>query len=83
MAKKYTKKPITVEAVQYTGENEAEVTAFTNRHACESAFYKCMTMPGPDGDYFIYAGDFVIKGVEGELYPCKPSAFHKTYSEAK
>lgn len=32
-----------------------------------------------EGDMYVNLGDYVIKGVNSELYPCKPDIFHKTY----
>ena len=36
-----------------------------------------------EGDHFVSEGDFIIKGVEGEFYPCKPDIFKRTYEEVK
>lgn len=49
---------------------------------------QCYASIGPDGGVYIHTlegkmyactGDFIIQGVEGEFYPCKPDIFHKTY----
>ncbi|EJX17487.1 hypothetical protein SOJ_17760 [Staphylococcus sp. OJ82] len=32
-----------------------------------------------EGDMLVNAGDYIIKGINGEVYPCKPDIFHKTY----
>ena len=32
-----------------------------------------------EGDHHVSVGDYIIRGVSGELYPCKPDIFHKTY----
>ena len=34
-----------------------------------------------EGDHICAEGDFIIKGVNGEFYPCKPDIFEKTYEE--
>lgn len=39
---------------------------------------KIRTLEGP---LYVFDGDYIIKGVEGELYPCKPDIFHKTYEK--
>lgn len=39
-----------------------------------------LTIPTLEGDHIAKHGDFIIKGVEGEFYPCKPEIFRKTYS---
>ncbi len=36
-----------------------------------------------EGDMIARPGDYIITGVEGEQYPCKPEIFHKTYEEYK
>lgn len=60
---RYRKKPVVVEAVQWTGRNHAEVTELWG------------------GVMIASPGDYIIKGVHGEFYPCKPDIFHKTYEE--
>lgn len=86
---KYRKKPVVVEAVRWTGDNLREVIAFTGLHP--SAHYmtweqyrelvakeglKIFTL---EGAMMASVGDFIIKGVSGEFYPCKPDIFEKTY----
>ena len=34
-----------------------------------------------EGDHLSFNGDYIIQGVKGELYPCKPDIFHMTYEE--
>lgn len=80
MVKKYIKKPIEVEALQWTGENLSEVEKFTNgqiRHEHGGVIY----VKTLEGDMYAYAGAYIIKGVNGEFYPCKGDIFEKTYSE--
>nr|DAX37694.1 MAG TPA: PGDYG protein [Caudoviricetes sp.] len=36
-----------------------------------------------EGTHHVSVGDYVIQGVNGELYPCKPDIFEKTYEEVK
>jgi hypothetical protein len=36
-----------------------------------------------EGGHIVCHGDFIIKGIEGELYPCKPDVFYKTYVKIK
>ena len=80
--KKYRKKPVVVEAVQWTKKNEDEVVAFLNtgtRHFCvEHPVIAICTL---EGVMYASPGDYIIKGVHGECYPCKPDIFHKTYEE--
>ena len=90
---KYKKKPVIIEAIQYTGDNLQEVLDFTGKHPSwnhwfkdfddyknhvesENGVFKIKTL---EGDHNAQIGDFIIKGVHGEFYPCKPDIFEKTY----
>ena len=73
----YRKKPVVIEAVQYTGPNFEEIEAFVGGDAeFRDGKLLVATLEGP-----LYAspGDWIIKGVKGELYPCKPDVFSQTY----
>jgi hypothetical protein len=74
---KFRKKPVVIEALQWTGENAAEVTAFRGG-AC------LFDADGPiietlEGNMKAMPYDWIIKGVKGEFYPCKPDIFAATY----
>ena len=79
---KYTKKPVEIEAVQWTGENLLEVLNF-----CSSCFsyekngQKVLTISTLEGNMNASHGDFIIKGVKGEFYACKPDIFEMTYDK--
>lgn len=77
---KYRKKPVEIEAVQYTGDNFKEVCEFVgkilNMTDSEQNYIIIETL---EGDMTASVGDFIIKGVHGEFYPCKPDIFEKTY----
>ena len=79
MIKKYVKKPVTIEAVKWTGDNFEEIESFTNT----KAFIKCgqLIIPTLEGTHIASIGDYIIKGVKGEFYPCKPDIFAETYEE--
>ena len=87
MIKKYRKKPVEIEAIQYTGKNDNEIIKFTNNNAYfEHNFFtgnKVMFIKTLEGNMQVSIGDFVIKGVNGEFYPCKPDIFARTYEEVK
>ena len=80
----YTKKPVTIEAMQFTNETKDQVFNFItcNKQADFDEdgipILKIQTLEGIMTARF---GDYVIKGVNGEFYPCKPDIFHKTYDE--
>ena len=80
MIKKYRKKPIVIEAVKYTEENYKEIENFVgaNRLGFQWGTLRIKTLEGAMSVQF---GDFVIKGINGEFYPCKPDIFKKTHDE--
>lgn len=74
---KFRKKPVVIEAMQWTGNNWKEIDTFVGKSA-----------QGQNGILWIYTlerivsaslCDWVIKGVKGEFYPCKPDIFDATY----
>lgn len=91
----YRKKPIEIEAFQYDGDLKGKdgyyvpdwaVDAFElgvmyyasrsdNEPPCE-LFIKTL-----EGDHHVSVGDFVVQGIQGELYPCKPDIFEATYEK--
>lgn len=78
---KATKKPVTIECVKWDGENLEEVKNF-----CGTSYIgggkdddKKLVISTLEGDMLASVGDFIIKGVKGEFYPCKPDIFEKTY----
>lgn len=80
MINKYTKKPVIIEAVQWTGDNINEVKEFVNNNALlniESNEWNIYTL---EGIMTAKLNDYIIKGVKGEFYPCKPDIFEETYS---
>lgn len=85
MIKQYRKKPVVIEAVEFTRSNFNEIVDFTEGKARDlrvpediSLKARC-TIPTLEGDHFALEGDYIIKGIHGEFYPCKPDIFWKTY----
>jgi len=88
---KYRKKPVVIEAVQLIDSNFEEVEKFVGYKDEHMRSYKnevdFMKKEDPtglsiktlEGIMIAKVGDFVIKGVNGEFYPCKPDIFEKTY----
>ncbi len=86
-ANKYRKKPIVIEARQIIGpENVDEIAEWSggDPFTLDNPEYG---MPGPhgvvidtlEGEMHAEWGDWIIKGVKGEFYPCKPDIFKVTY----
>lgn len=80
MVKKYKKKPVEVEVVQWTGMNFKEIKNFCG--ADVALFANQPVISTLEGDMVVSVGDYVIKGAKGEFYPCKPDIFELTYEEA-
>lgn len=88
--KKYRKKPVVIEAVQLQENNMKEVLAFLKNVKIKMIFshveeeskkFKYMIITTLEGDMKANFRDYIIKGVNGEFYPCKPDIFEKTYEE--
>ena len=76
---KYRKKPVVIDAVQWTGNNQAVVFKFSGDNETWEYYNDVVQIPTLEGDMVASKNDFIIKGVAGEFYPCKPDIFHKTY----
>lgn len=82
---KYRKKPAVIEAVQHfadMGTRTSEIPVwFIN--ACSDGTVFCRGsetfIKTLEGDHKVSDGDWIIRGVKGELYPCKPDIFALTY----
>lgn len=85
MIKKYRKKPIVIEALKYDGENADALTliwAWPN--ALASVLVeddKSIAINTLEGKMKVSVGDYIIRGIKGEFYPCKPDIFEATYEE--
>lgn len=90
---RYCKKPVEIEAIQWNGANESEIEVFVGDAAkftvtSDAAWKVHMAKPITkleietlEGTMTAQIGDFIIRGVEGEFYPCKPDIFEKTYDK--
>ena len=80
--KKYRKKPVTIEAVQLNIHNVREVAAWCGAdwgYTFGSTEPDALDIHTLEGTMAAYIGDYIIKGVQGEFYPCKPDIFKETY----
>ena len=82
---KFRKKPVVIEAVQWTGENLKEIEMFINQGAPwgNTTNPEKLVIHTLEGDHTANKGDWIIKGVHGEYYPCKPGIFEETYELAE
>ena len=94
MIKRYRKKPVEIEALQWTGKNDAEIEYFVgdflqgygDNLVCyiprsNQYLSKLMYIRTLEGIMVASVGDYIIKGVQGEFYSCKPEIFEQTYEE--
>lgn len=80
---KYRKKPIVIEAIQFDGQNHQEILDWSGGAVHSAKPYKqdyyALEIKTLEGVMEAYAGDWIIKGVKGEFYPCKSDIFDATY----
>lgn len=95
-AQRFTKKPVTIEAIKWTGKNLRQVITFTDGPPDTrsghvgmdwEAYADLVARDGLkiytlEGKMLANVGDWIIRGVKGEYYPCKPDIFDATYSPA-
>lgn len=90
----FRKKPVVIEAIQATGtaESNREIIDWTRNTVTPAYMDKrpdaggrdiaCLSINTLEGAHWVSPGDWIIKGVNGEFYPCKPDIFEKTYEAA-
>jgi hypothetical protein len=78
--RKYRKKPVEVEAIRFDGTNQAAIAAWMGivNYDPNARLIHIATL---EGVMAAQPGDWIIRGVEGEFYPCKPAIFQATYEE--
>lgn len=77
---KYRKKPVIIEAEQFTPANLSKPWPAGVEQSDESSTgYRIHTLEGGPRGQEVTPGDFIITGVQGEKYPCKPDIFAATY----
>lgn len=79
---KYRKLPVEIEAIEWKGHNTVEMSQFMGREVSVAPFVNKLMIPTLEGEMTASVGDFIIKGVQGEFYPCKPDIFAETYEPA-
>lgn len=79
----YTKKPVTIEAIEFNGNNWQEIIDFAGKDCMYNKGSEQVMIITLEGMYYANIGDMIIKGIKGEFYPCKPNIFWATYGEAK
>ena len=81
---RFRKKPVVIDAVQYDG-NFRSLDCFSINEVAhfivskDSEGKQCIKIPTLEGEMIASIGDYIIRGVQGEYYPCKPDIFEMTY----
>lgn len=86
MALHYRKKPIVIEAMQLTFRNRDRLLDFAQGSITlkwDDGYLVGAYVQTLEGCTYASYGDYIIKGVDGEYYPCKPGVFEKTYELAE
>lgn len=76
----WRKKSVVIEAIQWTGSNAVTLLDWIKPEARQEG--AVIVIPTLEGDHEASLGDWIIKGVAGEFYPCKPDIFTMTYERA-
>lgn len=91
----FRKKPVVIEARQAIGTPESnreiidwtrgsETPAFMDRRpSADGPDLPCLSIHTLEGTHWVSPGDWIIQGVKGEFYPCKPDIFAATYEPAE
>ena len=79
---KFRKKPVVINAIQWTGDNFGEIQTFTSGKCWkthETPSDTNLIIPTLEGNHTAKSGDWIIRGIVGEYYPCKLDIFEQTY----
>ena len=78
---KYRKKPVVIDAIQWTGQNCKEISDFAS-NVWDVQPWKPFVIQTLEDEHTASVGDYIIRGVKGEFYPCQPDIFDMTYELA-
>jgi len=85
--RQYRKKPVVIEAAIFSGtlENAEQIIQWSNNEVSmpEDGIMDRLVIKTLEGEMTASVGDYIIRGVNGEFYPCKPDIFSKTYEEVQ
>lgn len=83
---KFRKRPVVIDALQFTGGQESADAILEFAEGGPLLYNKGednITVMTPEGPMLAMPEDWIIRGVEGEYYPCKPTVFELTYEAAE
>lgn len=76
---KFRKRPVVIEAIQWTGVNDDVLTKWVDGCYLSGDSGQFLMIPTLEGVMAASVGDWIIRGVKNEFYPCKPEIFAATY----
>lgn len=84
---KYRKKPVVIEAVRWDGDSETANKFIGERYTVDwqyqlsgaDGYEHSILIPTLEGNMLCNVGDWIIKGIKGEFYPCKNDIFEQSY----
>lgn len=79
---KFRKKPVEIEAIMWNGYNTEEISRFCENGSIQRSGNNLLVHT-LEGTMVASLGDYIIKGVCGEFYPCKPDIFNLTYERVE
>lgn len=81
VVKKYRKRPLLIEAIRFTEETKNRVFDFVtcDKYAAFELDQPVLHIQTLEGLVVVHLGDWVIKGIAGEFYPCRDDIFRETY----
>lgn len=86
MAQRFRKKPVDILAVRWNGQNIGEILEFvdgkTRLDFSSNAARGELIIETINGDVTVPTGEWIVRGVEGEFYPCRADIFAETYEPA-
>lgn len=86
MPKQYVSRPVIIEAIQWTGDNYSAIRDFCGIHPqghghCWYSMDDRNFVSTLEGEMEASRGDYIIRGLRGEFYPCKPDVFETKYEK--
>jgi hypothetical protein len=80
---KFIKKPVAIEAILFDGMNHDEVAEFCMPSPVKVGGGFTLLIPTLEGEMTASKGDWIIRGIKGEFYPCKPDIFEMSYQKVE
>jgi hypothetical protein len=80
---KFRKKPVVIDAIEFTDQQELVEFAAVTGKTVDIGYETIAVVQTDEGNMEIQPGDYLIRGVEGEIYPCRRSVFDATYEAAE